>query len=246
MNRIFTITPGRSGIHWLSAILRHCTKLPRSGKKEYFKFFDLNTYQKQLLVAKLWNELPDPYVSTTLFPKNGYLRFLHYRGSRFIHLIRNIKDNAVSWMNMDGVPGRSQRGLAYHPNPNSLHNCMNVRDIDKLTDFQLCMWLCLEMNARSAYMKSLGAQVYSVDLYRLNIADTVVELLEWIGIDYDINGFFELQKIDDLKNIQNSIASIPDNAKRSTKFYISDSVYIEQLDDLKKHIVENTTHNILI
>ena len=241
MNRIFTITPGRSGIHYLSAIFRFCTSLPETGYKEYFTLPELNLRQRELFVAKIWKELPENYVSTTLHPKNGYLKILHKYGARFIHLKRDIKDNAQSWLNMEGIPGRTVRGQLYHPKPIRRNNCIYLNSINKVSDLSLCIWLNLEIRARAEYMKSQGADVYEVDLYDLNEKENIIKLLEWTGYEYSM---LSVDKALDNFNLRNSLTNIPDQYKSSKKFKVTNEEFELAKNNLTAYLVHNNIENI--
>lgn len=189
MNRIFTITPGRSGIHWLSAFFWVAARnLPHTAKPEYFPSAIPPKESRKSIVDKVWTELPDTYVSTSLLPKNGYLDFLGEKGARFIHLRRPIRHNAYSWYRMDGVPGRTPRGLGYHPIPSANDNLIDVSGlVEELTDYQLCLWLCMEVRARAEKIAE-KYDVHTVDLYDITVSTKFAkELLDWTGIKYDMS-----------------------------------------------------------
>lgn len=188
-NRIFTITPGRSGIHWLSAFFWVMAReLPHTAKPEYFPPAIPNPEDVEKIVDDVWEKLPDPYVSTSLMPKNGYLEALGNKGARFIHLKRPIRHNAYSWYRMDGVPGRTPRGLGYHPIPASPNNEIDILGFwEELTDYQLCLWLCMEVDARADKM-SEKYDVYTIDLYDITVSTKFAkELLDWSGIQYNMS-----------------------------------------------------------
>jgi len=202
MNRIFTITPGRSGIHWLSAFFWVMARsLPHTSKPEYFP--PSIPYAKDVngIVDDVWEKLPDPYIGTSLLPKNGYLEALAEKGARFIHLRRPIRDNAFSWYKMGGVPGITPRGLAYHPLPGASDNEINIADIaGDLTDYQLCVWLCLEVEARARKLAK-KYDVYVVDLYDISVSKNLAfQLLEWASIPYNMSwwALLEGRKIHEL------------------------------------------------
>ena len=187
MNRIFTITPGRSGIHWLSAFFWVMAReLPHTAKPEYFPPSMPRKEDVSGIVEGVWGKLPDIYVSTSLLPKNGYLEALAEKGARFIHLRRPVRDNAFSWYKTNGVPGRTPRGLGYHPLPGAGDNEINIADIEKdLTDYQLCVWLCLEVEARARKIAE-KYDVHTIDLYNVSVSKNLAfRLLDWVGVRYE-------------------------------------------------------------
>lgn len=223
--RVFTITPGRSGIHWLSAVFRNCTDLPKTGYWEPFKMKSLSREQRKLVVRKTMDDMPAQYVSTTLHPKNGWLRILFEECSaKFIHLKRDVFMNARSWHRMNGIPGRSMRGKLYHSNPESLENCLNVHNFESVSDFRLCVWQCNEVRARAEYMKKLGADVYEVDIEDLNYPEKVWNLLEWVGVSYDKCGVNEINPAS-----RHTIQQIPEDARRMDIGYLCDEMTDEEM-----------------
>lgn len=190
MNRIFTITPGRSGSHWLSALFWMTTNLPHTAKPDYFPQVDPGDEGKRrAAVQEVWDNLPEEYVGTSLIPKNWCLQALAEKGARFIHLTRPIMENAYSWYRNRGIPGRTPRGLGYHPSPYSEDNIVKLKDPASLTDFQLCLWLCFEVRMRARKIAEV-ADVKSVNL--LSVSSDVEEardLLEWTGFDYGLDWF---------------------------------------------------------
>lgn len=186
MNKIFTITAGRTGIHYLSGIFVKCTMLVQTGSWEPLKEIPATDEGRKAKVDEVWETLPDPYVSTTLYPKNGYLGHLFAKGARFIHLDRDEHEVALSWARLNGVPGRTPRGLGYHPNPADRNNCLVIAHPEKLTGYALCLWLAREVRARAEYIKSLGADVFTINTPELNDPEKVEELLKWSRIPYDI------------------------------------------------------------
>lgn len=187
-NRIFTITPGRSGIHYLSNILLNFTDLPNTAEPEYFpKFNSLSNNSRSLFVDKIWDELPKEYVCTSLLPKNGYLKMLAKKGARFIHLTRNARDVAYSWWRLCGIPGKPGRGEAYHLPPNFQGNCIQVKESHTLNEYQLCYWWVIEVQQRAYYLKNLGYDVYEVNINDLNTKENVINLFNWINRDLKFN-----------------------------------------------------------
>lgn len=202
MNRIFTITPGRSGIHWLSAFFWVMARnLPHTAKPEYFPSAIPNPEDVEGIVDEIWEKLPDPYVTTSLLPKNGYLDALGKKGARFIHLRRPIRDTAFSWYTVGGVPGRTPRGLGYHPLPGAGNNEINIADIESdLTDYQLCVWLCLEVEAKARRIAE-KYEVHDINLYDISISKNLAfQFLEWTKIPYNTSwwALVESRKIHEL------------------------------------------------
>lgn len=196
MNRIFTLSPGRSGTHWLSAFFCIMTRLGRTAPDpDIFPYpKNLTAIERKKIVERLWKELPDPYVNTSLVAKLGYFEFLEELGARFIYLRRSIKDNAYSWHRMNGTPGRTPRGNWYHPEPSSPLNLIDVTGFhEELTDYQLCAWLCMEVEARADKLAET-ADVYTVDIEKISKSKELArDLLKWTRIPCDVNWFVLLE-----------------------------------------------------
>ncbi len=195
-NRIFTITPGRSGMHYVKALCKHCTDLPDTATPEYFpepknyeEYLDnADTYHKKADWAHgVWDKMPETFFSTSGLTKNGYLQTLGELGARFVSLRRNTVDNAYSWHLMNGAPGELGRGIAYHPCIESPYNCLVVTNIHQMSSFQKCLWLVLETKARAQHLADLGFDVYFVNLEDLNFKHQVEQLFKWMGVNYDIS-----------------------------------------------------------
>jgi hypothetical protein len=227
--RVFTITPGRSGIHYLTKLLRVCSPdLPHSATPEYFPkrvglqdYFESGRHEgvakNTRFVKENFNKLPENYVCTSLLPKNGYLFPLFQHGARFISLERDISDNAYSWYKMNGAPGLSPRGFAYHPCIESDLNCLNVREHSScLTPYQKCVWLCLETRARAQWLAEMGADVYFVGLTDLNHPSCVAELFEWLGADFTLDNLHTVlgHRLNSMVNANRTLQEKPDIEER--------------------------------
>ena len=191
MSRTFLITPGRSGTYWISALILAATNLPLTGNPEFFSYDKKEAAsEREEVVDKLWDNLPQDYVCTSLLPRMGYIDPLREKGARFIHLKRNISDNAYSMYRMHFTPGRAFRGNLYHPNPESSENILRLRGTANLSDYQLCLWACLETRAVAQRNKDLGADTFEFDIDEINDhanPERLVEFLEWIGVEYNID-----------------------------------------------------------
>lgn len=191
MSRVFLITPGRSGSYWISALILAATNLPLTGNPEYFPYESLESdTERRDLVDKLWEELPEDYVCTSLLPRTGYLDALKDKGARFVHLKRSIKENAYSMYKMHFAPGRGFRGKWYHPDPESTENIIRLRGTANLSDYQVCLWACMETRAVARRMKNLSADVFEFDINEINHPTDFTLLkgfLDWVGVEYSLD-----------------------------------------------------------
>jgi len=187
-NKIFTIATGRSGIHYLSSIFKECCGI-RTAEIEPLVLSPRDISERRKIANDVWESLPDTYIDTNLQTKNGYLHILANMGARFIYLKREFHNTAYSWYRLNGVPGRTPRGLSYHPIPTDDTNCILLNDVDSIDDYGLCLWLCYEVEARAKRIKELGHDVYFVDVEDLHFEDNVKALLDWCKVEYDITTF---------------------------------------------------------
>ena len=171
------------------------TNLPHTAKPDYFPPTDPGDEGKRrAAVHEVWDNLPEDYVGTSLIPKNWCLQALAEKGARFIHLTRPIMENADSWYRNRGIPGRTPRGLGYHPSPYSEDNIVKLKDPASLTDYQLCLWLCFEVRQRARKIAEV-ADVKSVELYAISgDVEGARDLLEWTGLEYKLDWFSLIAK----------------------------------------------------
>lgn len=166
------------------------TRVPSTTIPEVFpphRF--LSAKEREKVAARIWMDAPkEHYVNTSLVPKNGYLEFLGELGARFIYLKRDFRRNALSWLRHSGVPGRSDRGTWYHPDPSSPENQIDISGIhETLSDYQLCFWLCMEIEARAKKL-SETYDVFTAEIEELSIDPKAAKkMLHWTKIPYDLN-----------------------------------------------------------
>lgn len=193
MNRIFLITPGRSGTYWLSALILASTNLPLTGNPEFFPYekIEADSERRKFVDTLLSSEgMPSDYVCTSLLPRMGFLDLLSENGARFIHLKRDIRANAYSMYKMHFAPGRGFRGIWYHPNPEATENVIRLRATPNLTDYQLCLWACIETRSVAKRIRGLGVDMFEFDIDEINSHNDytlLTGLLDWIGVEYDLD-----------------------------------------------------------
>ena len=236
MNRIFLITPGRSGTYWLSALMLAATNLPLTGNPEYFPYDRIASHDdREEKLDKIWDALPDQYLCTSLLPRMGYLDGLKKRGARFIHLRRDIRDNAYSMYRMHFTPGRGKRGKWYHPDPEETANILRFRAASNLTDYHLCLWACLETRAVAQRMREAGADIMDLDIYAVNDSNDhglLKHLLDWIGVDYnsDRAKLIVGKKINSLKRYDTDLCPEINDVDRKK----DEKEILERMEELQK------------
>lgn len=230
MNKIFTITTGRCGIHYLSAVIENCTKIKRTLQEnemnDPFSRKCDSEFERKVLVDEIFKEMKNDQVIISLYPKNGFLRHIKQKKGRFIYLYRKARDCAISWLKMDGIPGKSIRGQTYHPDITSKNNCLVVKDLDKLTDYQRCIWLCWETKERVHRMLDEHANIFPIDIYDLNKVENIERMLRWINVEYDLN---DLSRIMNNRFIRNSTEDMSYNFQGGNIEYV-DSLMDDQMN----------------
>ena len=71
-----------------------------------------------------------------------------------IWMRRNHRDVAVSMYRGGTIPGRTEKGLQFYLNPED-HGVLSLGNWDKMHDYQLCYWYCLEIEKRAKAYRSL-------------------------------------------------------------------------------------------
>jgi hypothetical protein len=235
-------------MHYVKALCAYCTDLPDTATPEYFpepksfqEYLDspYTPSQKADTVRQAWDKMPETFFSTSGLTKNGYLTTLNALGGRFVNLQRDVFRNAYSWYLMNGAPGESGRGFAYHPCIESDYNCIVVKHRAVLTSYQKCLWLVLETRARAQYIADLGGDVYNVTLEDLNLKYEVARLFDWMGVDYDISQADKIlgQKINPLNDASRRLQERPE---------LGTKVRIQQEDQLTDLLTPNKLERIRV
>lgn len=95
------------------------------------------------------------YVETSHQLCKGFFEPLHALGIDFdlIILSRNLHDVALSMYWLNDIPTRSKTGRRWYPAPDDPDTMLSLpkKVYKTLTDYQLCCWYCLEMEARKEH-----------------------------------------------------------------------------------------------
>jgi len=160
---IFTVTTGRSGTRYLSFVLNQlrgveCHHEPEPNFVECMRRAqsDPDVATRFLLTRKLphlCSQLSKPvYIETSHLNCKGLLsawkRCENLPSFDLILLRRDPRKVAVSMMQLDTIPGRSERGLKWYLSPDDPSNTTRLSDWTELSEYQLCYWYCLEIERR--------------------------------------------------------------------------------------------------
>ncbi len=179
---IFSVTTGRSGTAYLASIFGFAAGVysvhePEPEYSDVLRVIqnDPAQAQKFLLEKKLpaiLNSGANIYVETSHLACKGFLEPLLELGvipDLIIHR-RDPRDVALSMLRMGTIPGRSEKGLKFYLSPDD-PGVLTLRQWQKLHDYQLCYWYCLEIERRAVHYKQLflgaGARVSETTLVGL-------------------------------------------------------------------------------
>lgn len=162
MRLVFCNTTGRSGTKWLSSVLSKELEAVvkhegsprmvelRSGKNSPSYKEKMEWWKEQKLphIKKISKGLP--YIDTSHLINKEFLKPLMDLGivPDLIILRRSPREVAQSLLKLNTIPFRTRKGRRY---------CFNKYDdlllplpiYDRLSDYQLCYWYCLECQARA-------------------------------------------------------------------------------------------------
>jgi hypothetical protein len=147
---------------------------------------DFWLYSKLPAIAKS----PKPiYVETSHLFGKGFLEPLFELGGRpsIILLHRDRRATALSMCQLNDIPGRTRRGRKWYLSPPHAHHVGLSRGAEAtLSDYQLCFWHVLEMEARQAHARNLarayGLTVVDVHSEDLNDADRFADVSRKLGL----------------------------------------------------------------
>ncbi|WP_417910085.1 hypothetical protein [Candidatus Electronema sp. PJ] len=187
---VFTVTTGRSGTAYLSAILGYArdTYAVHEPEPEFAEV--LRPVQKNhdlainfLLEKKLPAILRNPaaiYIETSHLTCKGFLEPLLQLGlvpDLVIHR-RPARDVARSMLTMGTIPGRSEKGLRFYLSPDD-PNVLQLANWQTMHDYQLCYWYCLEIERRCQVYKDIftqrGAKIAETTLVSLRTFSGLVD-----------------------------------------------------------------------
>lgn len=179
---IFSINAGRSGSQYLANILSHVGGVA-SFHEPHPKFSDVMR-QAQLdpgVARSFWAErklpaiaaVPETVYSETshLFCKGFVEAFLDFGlAADLILLRRPHREIALSLYQIKCIPARSPDGLKFLLSPAD-PGVLALPNWERLTDYQLCYWYCLEIDRRMTQYHALfserGGRVVTVSLDQL-------------------------------------------------------------------------------
>ena len=151
---IFTLSPGRCGTKYLTYAMRLVPGVAAFHEPSPNFVSVVEEARRDPYVAvRFWLDKKLPWIDSLEQPV--YFESSHLFGKGFVSalvtigrvpdvvvLTRPHREVALSFWRRRSIPGRTWSGISYLLDPTGLKNW------DKLTDYQLCYWYCLEMNRR--------------------------------------------------------------------------------------------------
>jgi hypothetical protein len=188
---IFTISSGRSGTKHLTRILGTLPSVGALHEPVPNFLHQMQSSQSDSSIAdKFLNDLKLPWMSTIQEPIFAEISHLWCKGllqawlrrddlpvPDVVLLDRNLRSVALSIMRLETTPERTHGGREWYIGPSAPTAILKVQDWKKWSDYQLCYWYAMEVEARKVILgnliKSKGGRVCRID---------ISELAKWQGI----------------------------------------------------------------
>lgn len=181
---ILTVTTGRSGTEYLARILSLFARVDaRHEPKPRFSTSFRAVCAEASIAREFWTREKLPAIARTRRPVyaetshlacKGFLESLAGLGVHFelVHLRREPRLVAKSLWSLGSIPGRSLLGVRYYLGPRDRVFLPLAPELaERASDYQLCYWYCLEIDARAAHYRQAfagsGVRVHEVALESL-------------------------------------------------------------------------------
>lgn len=166
---ILTASSGRCGTLLLTKLLNLCHDVDAVHEPKPFiddVWWRLRRHPelayKYLIHSKIPTILEYPhstYIETSHLLCKGFFEPLHALGVDFdlIILSRELRKVALSMYMLNDIPGRTKTGRRWYLDPTDKDNFTKIpkKLSRQLTDYQMCYWYCLEMEARKNHYYQL-------------------------------------------------------------------------------------------
>jgi hypothetical protein len=188
---IFTVTTGRSGTNYLTDILAcfpgvHAVHEPYPRMEPWMH----KALRDPSVGREFWEEYKLPAID--MYRKPIYAETSHLFCKGFLEplleleiipdivlLRRAHRKVAASLYSLDTIPGRTELGRLYYLSPDD-PVLLPLPGWEKLHDYQLCYWYCLEIEKRRQHygqrIRALGGRVVEADLENLSYRAEILRL----------------------------------------------------------------------
>lgn len=195
---IFTLSPGRCGTGYLARVLDTVPGVigmhePRPNFAE--KMRTVQTDPSAAYQFWLERKLPsiicldgDTYAETSHLFAKGFCKPLLDIGivPDLIALTRPKREVALSMWRRTHIPGRNKQGNKYHVIPTDPGVLVPYPHWEQATDYQLCYWYTVEMEARikalSQYARRRGVRVFETTMGEIVTRDGFMRLLDALDL----------------------------------------------------------------
>jgi hypothetical protein len=195
---IFTVTPGRSGTKYLTALLGSVPGIAalheprpdfvmamrRAQQNPEVAFAFLREVKLPAIAA-----LPAPiYAETSHLFCKGFLEPAILMGLRPKLIVLRRPPSEVAWslLERETVPARTPYGCLYLLDPRD-PGVMPLPGWERMTDYQLCFWYALEIERRqlryAGFAAELGLACFEVRQSDLGKSETFATMLRVLGIE---------------------------------------------------------------
>jgi hypothetical protein len=187
---LFTVTTGRSGTEYLARVLSLFANVEarHEPKPRFSSCFRAvvaaphvaREFWEQEKLARVERGRRPIYAETSHLFCKGFAESLVELGRtpELVHLRRDARATARSLWALDSVPGRTLRGVRYYLSPSDPNHLPVPADVARgWTDYQLCYWYCLEIDARARHLRAelepRGVRFHTVELADIQTEDGI-------------------------------------------------------------------------
>lgn len=196
---LFTVTTGRSGTEYLArALALFAAVEARHEPKPRFSSSFRAVVAAPSVAREFWEREKLPriqagrrpvYAETSHLFCKGFAESLVELGvvPELLHLRRDARATASSLWALESIPGRSLRGVRYYLSPwDPNHLPVDPAVAARWSDYQLCYWYCLEIDARARHLARTlgprGVRVHAVELADLQSPEGLLALGEALAL----------------------------------------------------------------
>lgn len=202
---IFTVTTGRSGTAYLTAVfnyMRDVTALHEPAPEYAEVLREVQSRRETAEKFVVEKKLPaiagfkkPIYVETSHLICKGFLEVFLDHGlvpDLVIHR-RPMRQISLSLLKMGTIPGRTEKAMRFYLQPSD-SGVLSLYGWERLSDYQLCFWYCLEIERRAqeytAHFRSKGARVAETTLTGLKTSQGLDDLLNDLDLRLKFPAFF--------------------------------------------------------
>jgi len=181
LSKLMALVPGVASYHEapprFQLVMRHVQSNPHAA-------YDFWTQRK---LPQIEVEKSNIYVETSHLFCKGFVEPLLDCGFKpdIIILSRPHRDVAQSMFYLNTIPGRTAKGLKYYLSPDD-PGVLKLPAWEKLSDYQLCYWYCLEIERRALMyrqlFRDLNAKVVSVSLKEIQTIRGFLKIIRGMNL----------------------------------------------------------------